>query len=161
MFFDPSFVSTKNKNNYSTLKLFFMKKTNIFYWVFTGLLALLMLGSSIPDIMNHPLAVKGMHEELGYPVYFIPFIGVAKFLGVIAILTPGFHRLKEWAYAGFAFDLIGATYSIFMIGKPDWMFNILPLALLTASYVFYQKRKKLLAGAANKSNPVFNGALVG
>ena len=137
-----------------------MKKTNIFYWVFTGLLAFLMLGSSIPDIMNHPLAVKGMHEELGYPIYFIPFIGVAKFLGVVPIFTPGFPRLKEWAYAGFAFDLIGATYSIFMIGKPDWMFNVLPLALLTASYVFYQKRKKLLAArAGNQQAVAFNGAI--
>ena len=137
-----------------------MKKINIFYWVFTGLLAFLMLGSSIPDIISHPLAVKGMHEELGYPVYFIPFIGVAKFLGVVAILTPGFHRLKEFAYAGFYFDLIGATYSIAMIGKPDWMFNVLPIALLTASYVFYQKRKKMQqVQAAGRSNPVFSGAI--
>jgi hypothetical protein len=151
-----------NKNKSSTLKLFVMKKTNIFYWVFTGLLAFLMLGSAIPDIISHPLAVKGMHEELGYPVYFIPFIGVAKFLGVVAILTPGFHRLKEFAYAGFYFDLIGATYSIAMIGKPDWMFNVLPIALLTASYVFYQKRKKLQqAGATSRSNPVISGALAG
>ena len=139
-----------------------MKKINIFYWVFTGLLAFLMLGSSIPDIISHPVAVKGMHEELGYPVYFIPFIGVAKFLGVVAILTPGFHRLKEFAYAGFYFDLIGATYSIAMIGKPDWMFNVLPIALLTASYVFYQKRKKLQqAGAGSKSSVVLSGALAG
>ena len=137
-----------------------MKKTNIFYWVFTGLLAFLMLGSAIPDIISHPIAVKGMHEDLGYPVYFIPFIGVAKFLGVVAILTPGFHRLKEFAYAGFYFDLIGATYSIAMIGKPDWMFNVLPIALLTASYVFYQKRKKLQqAGAAGRSNPGLSGAI--
>ena len=139
-----------------------MKKINVFYWVFTGLLAFLMLGSSIPDIISHPLAVKGMHEELGYPVYFIPFIGVAKFLGVVAILTPGFHRLKEFAYAGFYFDLIGATYSIAMIGKPDWMFNVLPIALLTASYVFYQKRKKLQqAGTGSKSSVVLSGALAG
>jgi hypothetical protein len=93
-------------------------------------------------------------------VYFIPFIGVAKFLGVVAILTPGFHRLKEFAYAGFYFDLIGATYSIAMIGKPDWMFNVLPIALLTASYVFYQKRKKLLAAKAeNQSSVAYKGAI--
>lgn len=120
-----------------------MKKTNIFYWVFTGLLAFLMLGSAIPDIISHPVAIKGMHEDLGYPVYFIPFIGVAKFLGVVAILTPGFHKLKEWAYAGFTFDLIGATYSIFMAGKPDWVFNIIPLALLATAYMFYLRRRKL------------------
>lgn len=120
-----------------------MKKTNIFYWIFTALFALLMLGSAIPDIMSDPIAVQGMHVELGYPRYFIPFIGVLKTLGAIAILVPGFHRIKEWAYAGLFFDLIGATYSIFAIGKPDWIFMILPLALAIASYVFYQLRKKL------------------
>jgi hypothetical protein len=128
-----------------------MKKTNIFYWVFTGLFAFLMLGSSIPDIISSPVAVQGMHNELGYPAFFIPFIGVAKLLGVIAILVPGFPRIKEWAYAGLFFDLIGATYSILAIGKPDWMFMILPFALAISSYVFYQKRKKLLeAGAATR-----------
>lgn len=120
-----------------------MKKTNIFYWVFTGLFAFLMLGSAIPDIMSHPVAIQGMHAELGYPLFFIPFIGVAKFLGALVILIPGFHRLKEWAYAGLFFDLIGATYSILAIGKPDWVFMILPLSLATVSYVFYQRRRKL------------------
>ncbi|WP_205511549.1 DoxX family protein [Longitalea arenae] len=120
-----------------------MKKTNIFYWVFTGLFAFLMLGSAIPDIMSHPVAIQGMHVELGYPKFFVPFIGVAKLLGVIAILVPGFPRIKEWAYAGLFFDLIGATFSILAIGKPDWMFMSLPLALATASYVFYHKRRKL------------------
>jgi hypothetical protein len=83
-----------------------------------------------------------MHVELGYPVYFIPFIGVAKVLGVLAILLPLSARIKEWAYAGLVFDLIGATFSIIAIGKPDWMFMILPLFLGVASYVFYHKRKK-------------------
>jgi uncharacterized membrane protein YphA (DoxX/SURF4 family) len=128
-----------------------MKKTNIFYWVFTGLFAFLMLGSAIPDILSNPIAIKGMHGDLGYPVYFVPFIGVAKFLGVVAILVPGFPRLKEWAYAGLTFDLIGATYSIYAIGKPDWMYMPLFFALAFTSYAFYQKRKKLLeARAANR-----------
>jgi uncharacterized membrane protein YphA (DoxX/SURF4 family) len=120
-----------------------MKKTNIFYWIFTGLFSFLMLGSAIPDILSMPIAVQGMHTELGYPVYFIPFIGVAKLLGVIAILIPGQTRLKEWAYAGLFFDLIGATYSIIAIGKPDFIGMALPLALAVASYLFYTKRRKL------------------
>lgn len=120
-----------------------MKKTNIFYWIFTGLFSFLMLGSAIPDVMVDPIAVQGMHTELGYPTFFIPFIGAAKILGSIAILVPGYPRIKEWAYAGLFFDLIGATYSVMAIGKPDWVFMILPLALATASYVFYVKRSKL------------------
>lgn len=121
-----------------------MKKTKIIYWVLTGLFAFLMLGSAIPYILSMPVAVKGMHEELGYPVYFIPFIGVAKLLGVIAILVPGYSRLKEWAYAGLVFDLIGATYSISAAGKPvgDYIFMVLPLALAFGSYIFYQKKKQ-------------------
>ena len=120
-----------------------MKKTNILYWIFTGLFAAFMLLSAIPDIISDPVAIQGMHTELGYPLYFIPLIGVAKLLGVIAILVPGFPRIKEWAFAGFAFDLLGATYSIIAIGKPDWMFMVLPLLFLVIAYTLYHKRKNL------------------
>jgi len=122
-----------------------MKKTKILYWVFTILFCVMMFGSAIPDILMHPLAVKGMHDQLGYPLYFISFIGVAKALGVIALLIPGFPRIKEWAYAGLIFDLIGATYSIISAGQPftDWIGMILPLALGAASYIFHHKLLRL------------------
>jgi len=87
-----------------------MKKTKVLYWIITGLFSAFMLLSSVPDIVSSPDAIKIMNH-LGYPNYFIPFIGVAKLLGIIAILIPGFAGIKEWAYAGLAFDLIGATYS--------------------------------------------------
>jgi len=121
-----------------------MKKTKIIYWVFTSLFAFMMLGSAIPDIFSSPVAVKGMHDGLGYPVYFIPFIGVAKLLGFVAILTPGFPRIKEWAYAGLFFDLAGASYSIASSGAAaaNWIFMMLPISLAIGSYVFYHKRIK-------------------
>lgn len=124
-----------------------MKRINILYWIFTGLLAFLMSGSAIPDILMSPIAVQGMHVELGYPLYFVPFIGIAKLLGAIAILVPRFPRLKEWAYAGIAFDLVGATYSIIAIGKPapDWAFMALPLVLFAMSYIYYHKRLAAVA----------------
>ncbi|MGV2448107.1 UNVERIFIED_CONTAM: DoxX family protein, partial [Bacillus sp. ATCC 13368] len=81
-----------------------MKKTKIIYWIFTGLLVALMVLGSIPDIMSVPDAVA-LFNHLGYPTYLLPFIGIAKLLGVVAILIPGFPRIKEWAYAGFVFDL--------------------------------------------------------
>ena len=46
--------------------------------------------------------------HLGYPVYLLKFLGAAKKLGVLAIVTGKFPAFKEWAYAGFAFDLLGA-----------------------------------------------------
>ena len=63
-----------------------MKKLKVFYWIFTVLFAVEMLFASIPDILNTSDAVKFMSDHLGYPHYFTPFIGVLKFLGVIAIL---------------------------------------------------------------------------
>ena len=122
-----------------------MKTTKILYWTFTGLFAFMMFGSAIPDVFSQPIAVKGMHQDLGYPLYFIPFIGIAKCLGVIAILIPGFPTIREWAYAGLFFDLIGATYSIIAVGTPasTTMQMILPLLLGVLSYVFYRKKIKL------------------
>ncbi len=118
-----------------------MKKTKIAYWIFTGLFAFAMLGSAIPDIMVVPMAVQGF-RELGYPTYLIPFLGVAKLLGVIAILVPGYPRIKEWAYAGLVFDLLGATYSVYSIGKAvsDWAPMLVILLVGAGSYVYYHKK---------------------
>ena len=124
-----------------------MKKTKIWYWIFTGLLAALMLFSSIPDIMVVPDAIKIVTDHLGYPKYIIAFLGVAKLLGVIAILVPGFSRLKEWAYAGFVFDLTGAMYSSIAVGDPasSWIFFIVFFGLIAGSYIFYHKKQKAVS----------------
>ena len=82
-----------------------MKKTNILYWTFTGLFALIMLSSGIPNLMATKEWID-LFAGLGYPNYLLPFLGAAKVAGAIVILAPGLPRLKEWAYAGFFFDLI-------------------------------------------------------
>ncbi|MEO6000867.1 MAG: DoxX family protein [Chitinophagaceae bacterium] len=129
-----------------------MKKTKIYYWIFTGLLAALMLVSSIPDIIYSKEAVVMIRDHLGYPLYFLPFIGVAKFLGVVAILIPGFPRIKEWAYAGFVYDLTGAMYSMIAVGDPvqNWLPLIIGFIVIACSYIFHHK--KLKAEVLNKTN---------
>ncbi|GAA4842672.1 DoxX family protein [Paenibacillus vulneris] len=123
-----------------------MKKTAIFYWIFTGLLSAIMVFGSIPDIMSVPDAVA-LFQHLGYPAYLLPFIGTAKLLGVIALLTPGFPRLKEWAYAGFVIDLSGAMYSSISVGDPPsgWLLFIIGYILIAGSYVFHHKRARSAA----------------
>lgn len=120
-----------------------MKKTNIAYWIITSILALLMLFSGLSNIIFIPAAVP-VFSHLGYPSYLIPFLGVAKTLGAIAILIPGFPRIKEWAYAGLTFDLIGAMYSGISVGDPvgAWGMILIGLALIAASYLLYHKREK-------------------
>lgn len=117
-----------------------MKKTKIFYWILTGLLAAFMTMSAIPDVLVTPETIA-IFQHLGYPVYLLPFIGVAKLLGAVAILVPGFPRIKEWAYAGFTFDLAGAMYSSISVGDASsaWAFVLIPLAVLAGSYILYHK----------------------
>jgi len=123
-----------------------MKKYKIIYWIFTILLCLPILIGAIPDIMRVPEAVALM-KHLGYPDYLLPFLGVAKVLGVIAILVPAFPRLKEWAYAGLFFDLGGAMYSHLSVGDgaDKWGFFFIGFALLFGSYIFYHKKRKAAA----------------
>lgn len=118
-----------------------MKKITIFYWIATVLFAALMTLSAIPDVMRSPEAAE-FFRHLGYPAYLLPFLGVAKLLGVVAVLYPGFPRLKEWAYAGLAFDLVGAFYSHISVGDPVnfWIFSVIGLVLLFSSYFLYHKK---------------------
>ena len=128
-----------------------MKKTNIFFWIITGLFSAFMLFSAIPDILVTPDAVKFLNG-LGYPTYIIPFLGVAKLLGVIAILIPGFVTIKEWAYAGLFFDLAGATYSSIAVGgfQPQILFMVLPITFLFLSYYLWKKKLALQKTTANR-----------
>lgn len=120
------------------------KTINTLYWVFTILFGALMIFSSVGGIQPTQQAIDLIHKGMGYPVYFIQFISVAKLIGSIVILTPGFNRLKEWAYAGLFFDLIGAIYSgVASAGKFDPMMLsmlawIVPGVL---SYYFWHKKQ--------------------
>jgi uncharacterized membrane protein YphA (DoxX/SURF4 family) len=122
-----------------------MKKTKIIYWIFTGVLSALMLFSGIANAMVTAESIQVFHQ-LGYPVYLVSFLGVAKILGVVAILFPRWPRLKEWAYAGFTFDITGALYSSICIGVPvsQWSFLLIGYILIFGSYFYYHKVQQLV-----------------
>lgn len=128
-----------------------MKKTNILYWTFTGIFGLFMLSSGIQNLMVTPEWISLM-KSLGYPSYLIPFLGVAKCLGVVALFVPGFPRVKEWTYAGFFFDLLGATYSVIVVEglQLPQSFMLIFFAFLALSYVYYHKRQRLLQQQPSK-----------
>lgn|SRR5574343_361093 len=118
-----------------------MKKINLFYWIATILFVGFMAFTAIPNVMMEPESVDFI-TKLGYPKYFIPFIGVAKLVGCVALLVPGFPRIKEWAYAGLGFDLVAAWYSIIAVYGVDTsqLFMLLPFVLMILSYVFYHRK---------------------
>lgn len=119
-----------------------MKRIDLFHWIFNGLLAAFMLFSGIPNILSTPGSIQLVSDHLRFPLFFIPFLGVAKVLGAIIVLLPGFPRLKEWVYAGFTYDLVAATYASICVGDPasGWLWMSLFFVLLAAAYIAYHRR---------------------
>jgi len=92
------------------------KSTNIAYWIITTILLLPLLASGLGFIAAPPPIMEGM-RGLGYPPYLMRFLGLAKVLAVLAIAAGSYPRIKEWAYAGLTFLLLGAAYSHVRVGE--------------------------------------------
>lgn len=119
-----------------------MKRITLIYWIVTGLFAAFMIFSSVSNLLSSPEAIEMLSNHLGYPKYIIPFLGTAKILGAIAILIPSFRRIKEWAYAGLCFDLVGAFYSVLKVDgpQPGVFFMLIFFGFLFASYFLWHKK---------------------
>ena len=88
------------------------------YWATTGWVALGMAGAGVANLLRVPESLEGF-VRLGYPLHFAVLLGIWKILGAIAIVAPGFPRLKEWAYAGITIDLTGAAFAWAVVGAGD------------------------------------------
>jgi hypothetical protein len=92
---------------------------------------------------------------LGYPVYFMKILAVAKLLGVAAIVTGLSPTLKEWAYAGFTFDVCGAFASHLSAGD-SLLIALVPAAFLVLQLVSYFSWKQLaLRSAARRRRHIY------
>jgi hypothetical protein len=121
------------------------KTTNLIYWISTIIFAALMIFSASGGIQPSQGAIKLIHDSLGYPVYFIQFISIAKLLGCIAILVPGLNRsIKEWAYAGLFFDLTASIYSgIVVSSKFDPIMLTMLIWIVPGIISYYCWHKKI------------------
>ena len=117
-----------------------MRSPRKLFWIVTGVMCLAMGVGAIGDVANAAPAVK-LIKQLGYPMYFVRFIGVMKLLGIAAILQPKYRQVKEWAYAGLVFDTGGALFSHFSSKSAfaDWIPALFALILVGASYVLYSR----------------------
>lgn len=118
-----------------------MKKDNIIYWIFTGIIAL--FEGVMPALtFNSEMAREGI-GHLGYPAYFGPLLAIAKVVGILAIVIPQVpSRYKEWAYGCFFVELLFASASHTAVDGFGGA-SILPLVIATlfaGSYVYYHKR---------------------
>lgn len=123
-----------------------MARDEKIYWGATALFCVAFsTGGSAHLVRAEPMAES--MTTLGYPLYVMTILGVAKLLGVVTLLVPGQPFLKEWAYAGFSFDLLGAVASHLFAGDP--VSSIVPpiglLAIGATSYHFRPTSRRLVA----------------
>jgi hypothetical protein len=125
------------------------KRNKIIYWIATIWLSLGMLSTGTVQLLklkgDGPGSLDSM-THLGYPVYFVTLLGIAKILGVVVLLIPKFPLLKEWAYSGFFFMMSGAIFTHIAAGNSmSEIFPSLLLLILTAvSWYFRPAGRKLI-----------------
>ena len=109
----------------------------LLFWITTAWVAGIMTVTGGRPVAHTKPMMEGF-AHLGYPVYFANLLGIAKLLGVCALLVPRLARIKEWAYAGFAIVIVSASYS--HLNSGDGLKALEPLATLAALAVSYWAR---------------------
>jgi hypothetical protein len=118
-----------------------MKKDTIIFWTATTIIAL--MEGVMPALTSQTELAKEGIRHLGYPLYFGNALVVFKVLGVLALVFPQVpKRVKEWAYAGFAFDFLFAAIShaaVDGINNGQTFFPLVVFAILIVSYIYQNK----------------------
>jgi len=116
------------------------------YWLTTILGPASFVIGGFLGVTGDPQMLFTLHH-LGYPDYFATLSGAWQILGALAVVAPGLPRLKEWAYAGFFFQLTAAAASRAAVG--DGLGHIVaPLAflgLVAASWALRPASRRLTA----------------
>jgi uncharacterized membrane protein YphA (DoxX/SURF4 family) len=125
------------KNEHTKDKPAAGRATQIAAMVITALLAFIWVCFGVLYLLRDPSECRIVYQDLGYPIYIIPLIGVTHILGGVGLLISGMPRLTEWVYAGLTIDLLLAAYShLSASGSPWHAFDpIVVMAFVLASYV--------------------------
>jgi len=116
-----------------------MEKRNLWiYRISTGLFSLLMLFSASMYFLNYE-EISGTFLQLGFPTFVIYPLAIAKILGLVAIWSNKSLMLKEWAYAGYVFNLLLAFGAHVSIGDGSFGGAVMGLVILTVSYIYNHK----------------------
>lgn len=121
-----------------------MKKEKIIFWVTTGIFSLTMLLSANMYLTSAEVK-EGFVQHLGIPDYLRIELAAAKILGSLALFLPFLPKgFKYFAYTGFTINLISAFIAHIALGDPagDVIKPIIFLALLAASFIYYNKLEK-------------------
>jgi len=116
-----------------------IKTARWIYWVITIAFAGTMLMGGVMFLAGFSYNVENI-KHLGYPLYILKILGVAKIIGSIVILWGRFRLLKEWAYVGYSLNLIGAAASHAFCGDSFGVI-LIPIILLLMVLISYKQWK--------------------
>lgn len=118
-----------------------MKAKKIIYIIVTALFSLNMLLSAGMYFFNHDMVAE-MFNSIGYPTYIIYPLAVAKILGLLAIWTNKSKTLKEWAYAGFVFELLLAISGHIAAEDNQFFAALVALIMVGTSYTLFKSMER-------------------
>jgi len=117
------------------------RSIHILFWVFTALFCLEMSFTAYYELTSQGAQA---FARLGFPNRYFPAeLSMAKIAGVALLLIPMVPtRLKEWAYAGFAINLVSAMIAHASISDRPLAFvpSTLTSVLWAVSYFSWQRQ---------------------
>jgi hypothetical protein len=121
------------------------------YWLCTGVVSFELAAGSLWDLLRIEY-VRAMLAHLGYPSYLLLILGVWRIPGALALLSPRFARVKEWAYAGTFFDFTGAAASHLLAGDGagSWAVPLLLSAITLVSSALRPPSREVLKPTFNE-----------
>ena len=140
-----------------------MNVKQIAYWTTTGFLAFALTGGAAGELTQQWGTLETV-TILGYPAYILSIIGFWKLAGTVALLVPGFPRLKEWAYAGIFFNMTGAFVSHAAVGDfGAYGYHLLTtggfVLLVVASWALRPRSRVLREGEPAAASPARLGVV--
>lgn len=120
------------------------KTIKIVYWTLTIIFSLLFLMDGFGGVTRQKEGQEVL-QHLGYPIYALTIFGVAKLLGVVALVQDKYKTIKEWAFAGFTFNFIGAFMSRAFVGDGagETIFPLIVLAVFMVLYFYWKKYQQV------------------
>jgi len=120
-----------------------MKKEKIIFWIATGIFSAWMLFIGFLNFTSPVMTASYAH--IGFPGYFKIEVGIAKWLGTLALVLPFVPKgFKYFAYSGFTIMTLSASIAHASTGDPfnHVMMGLLFLGILLVSFIYYEKLRK-------------------
>ncbi len=116
-----------------------MKTNKILYWISTIIMVAIFAFSAGMYLTRYEM-VQGFFEHLGFPIWIIYPLAIAKILGIIAVLSKQSKLLTEWAYAGFFFDAVLATAAHQIVDGGGIIMSVIALVATVVSRFFLNRQ---------------------